>query len=192
MEDKGLLISKFYDSTIDIKKEIQNIEMEYHIVLPNQYKDFLMRYNGGYTPKTNFRIKKVSSDLRGFLGVGNAKLNLRDIELTDWVKKNLFPIACDSFGNYILLGLGDDEGKVFFADHEKGYASKFLAQDVKDFIGCCKSEVIGDEFTQSIEEREAYLVAKGRGDIITDGLRKMWQCEIDKYKDIMQEEVFLD
>ena len=63
---------------------------------------------------------------------------------------------------------------------------------MKDFIGCCKSEVIGDEFTQSIEEREAYLVAKGRGDIITDGLRKMWQCEIDKYKDIMQEEVFLD
>lgn len=90
MEDKGLLISKFYDSTIDIKKEIQNIEMEYHIVLPNQYKDFLMRYNGGYTPKTNFRIKKVSSDLRGFLGVGNAKLNLRDIELTDWVKKIYF------------------------------------------------------------------------------------------------------
>lgn len=63
-----MLISKFYDSTIDIKKEIQNIEMEYHIVLPNQYKDFLMRYNGGYTPKTNFRIKKCLRIYEAFLG----------------------------------------------------------------------------------------------------------------------------
>lgn len=44
---------------------------------------------------------------------------------------------------------------------------------------------------RSIKEREAALIAKGRGSIITDDLRKMWQDEIDKYGNMIQEEVIL-
>lgn len=43
-----------------------------------------------------------------------------------------------------------------------------------------------------MKEREAILLAKGRGNIITDDLRKMWQAEIDKYESIIQEEVLID
>lgn len=35
-------------------------------------------------------------------------------------------------------------------------------------------------------------IAKGKGNNITDGLRKMWQEEIDKYSDIIQEEVLIE
>ena len=32
---------------------------------------FLHKYNGGHTPKTKFNARGISSDLRGFFGVGD-------------------------------------------------------------------------------------------------------------------------
>jgi len=37
-----------------------------------QTKAFLLRYNGGYTPKIKFKAKGISSDIRGFYGGGAA------------------------------------------------------------------------------------------------------------------------
>ena len=99
-----MLISKF--SNCNVEEKIIDIEKQYKIILPTQYKNFLHKYNGGYTPKTKFKVGKISSDLRGFFGIGDVKLSLDDIELGDWLEKNVFPIACDSFGNYIMIGLG--------------------------------------------------------------------------------------
>lgn len=188
----SLMISKFIEPNTDIEREVLDIEKKYNISLPEQYKGFLLKYNGGYTPKTGFRVARESSDLRGFYGVGNAKMCYEDWDLEEWIEKKLFPIACDSFGNYILIGLEEKDGKIYFADHEKGYATKLLTDDLKQFIKCCKSEVVGPEFTEPIEEREKFLIARGRGHIICDELRKIWQAEIDKYKDIKQEKVLLN
>ena len=143
-----MLISKF--PNCDVKEQIADMEKRYEIILPVQYKSFLHKYNGGYTPETKFKSGKISSDVRGFFGIGDVKLSLNTIELEEWIEKNVFPIACDSFGNYMVIGLRNDNlGKVYFCDHEKG-----------------------------------------RGSIITDGLRKMWQAEIDKYGNMIQEEVY--
>lgn len=186
-----MLISKF--SNNDVIKKIVDIEREHNIILPNQYKDFLCKYNGGYTPKTKFKIKKISSDIRGFYGVGNDKLSLNDIELEKWIDKGVLPIACDSFGNYIVIGFNNDSnGKIYFCDHEAGYKTDFIAEDLKAFFKYCKSEKIGEDSKKSIKEREEELIARGRGHVITDGLRKMWQAEIDKYRNMTQEEVKLD
>ena len=57
------------------------MEKEYSISLPNQYKGFLCKYNGGYTPKTDFKAKKISSDIRGFYGLGDVQLSFSAIEL---------------------------------------------------------------------------------------------------------------
>lgn len=43
----------------------------------------------------------------------------------------------------------------------------------------------------SIKEREEILIANGRGHVTTDGLRQMWQAEIDKYGNKVQEKVDL-
>jgi len=86
----------------------------------------LHKYNGGYTPKTKFKAGKISSDLRGFFGIGGVKLSLDDVEIGDCLEKNIFPIACDSFGNYIMIGLSnDDAGKIYFCDHEKGNKAEY-------------------------------------------------------------------
>ena len=60
-----MLISKFLNSNVEEK--IAAIERKYEIILPAQYKKFLDKYNGGYTPKTKFKAGKISSDLWGFM-----------------------------------------------------------------------------------------------------------------------------
>ena len=69
------------------------------------------------------------------------------------------------------------------------YNHKNVSPNLKSFIKACKSEQISEASKRSIKEREDALIQKGRGNIITDELRKMWQAEIDKYADMKQEEV---
>jgi len=89
--------------------------------------------------------------------------------------------------------LGNDKsGKIYFCDHEKGFKAGYMAEDLQEFIKCCKSKKINDASRLSIKEREEGLIAIGRGHIITDGLRRMCQAEIDKYQNMIQEEVLID
>lgn len=186
-----MLIAKFLN--FDIEEKVLDLEKRYGVIMPIQYKIFMEKYNGGYTPKTKFKVGKVSSDIRGFFGMGNVKLGLDASELEEWIEKKYLPIACDSFGNYIVIGLGnDDAGKIYFCDHEKGNKAEFVAENLKNFIRCCKSEKISEASRRSIKEREEVLIAKGRGNIITDDLRKIWQAEIDKFGNMVQEEVIID
>lgn len=185
-----MLISKFPNHNVEEK--IVDIEKRYKIILPDQYKDFLCKYNGGYTPKTKFKSAKISSDVRGFFGVGDVKLSIDTVGLEEWIEKHVFPVACDSFGNYIVIGLHqNNSGKIYFCDHEKGSKPEYMTENLKDFIKRCKSEKISEASRRSVKEREDAMIANGRGDIITDDLRKMWQAEIDKYGSMIQEEVEL-
>lgn len=65
-----MLISKFNND--GIKQAINQFEKEI-VKIPRQYKDFLIKYNGGRTPETTFKINKVSSDLVCFYGLGNTE-----------------------------------------------------------------------------------------------------------------------
>lgn len=186
-----MLISKFLNDDVNVK--IENMEVKYNIKFPYQYKEFLCKYNGGYTPRTKFKVGKISSDIRGFYGVGNVKLALDTGELQLWIKEGVLPIASDSFGNYIVIGLDNDiNGKIFFCDHEKGNKMEYIAENLKSFIQHCRREEIDPASKLSIKEREEALIARGRGNVITDDLRKLWQVEIDKYKNMVQEEVRID
>lgn len=186
-----MLISKFTNHNIE--DQIVCMEKEYSIAIRVQYKDFLHKYNGRYTPKTKFRVGKISSDIRGFYGVGDVKLSLDSIDLREWLDVKLLPIACDSFGNHFVISLGDENnGKIYFCDHEIGNKTDYIAEDIKSFIRNCKSEKISDASIRTIKEREEALIANGRGAIINDALRQMWQAEIDKYSGMVQEEVTIE
>lgn len=186
-----MLISKF--SNCDIEEKVLELEKRYKITLPAQYKKFLYKYNGGDTPKTKFKAGRVSSDLRGFFGIGDVKLSLDAVGLEEWLQKNVFPIARDSFGNHLVIGLcNNNAGKIYFCDHEKGNKAECVAENFKKFLECCESGTISEASRRSIKEREEALIARGRGNIITDDLRKMWQAEIDKYGSMVQEEILVD
>ncbi|GKX29375.1 hypothetical protein SH1V18_18550 [Vallitalea longa] len=187
-----MLISKF-DNNSDMQSEVLNFEKRYNVTLPKQYKEFLHKYNGGFTPKTKFKVGKISSNIRNFYGIGNVKVNLETLGLNEWIDKGILPIACDSFGNYIVIGLKSyNEGKIYFWNHEEGTKVDYIIDDLFGFVDLCKSEKISDASKRTIKEREDALIAKGRGSIITDDLREMWQKEIDKYGNMNQEEVIMD
>ena len=124
--------------------------------------------------------------MRVFFGIGDVAFSIDNVELEEWLEKDFFPIACYSFGNYIVIGLRNWKlGKIYFCDHEKGYKAEYLTGNLQDFFKCCESKEISDDSRRSIKEREEALIANGRGDVITDGLRKIWQEEIDKYGSII-------
>lgn len=176
----------------DTEDRIRQLEARYDLTLPQPYRNFLLRYNGGFTPKTRFRRGRLSSDLRGFYGLGPVALSLETLPLNQWLERDLLPVACDSFGNFLALGVrGEDKEVVVFADHEKGMAATPLAKDFPALLALCKSNPIPEGARRSIEERRALLIANGRENAITPALVAMWQAEIDKYRDMVQEEVVL-
>lgn len=181
-----MLISKFSNKKVESKiKELEDLQK---ICMPEELKKFLLKYNGGETPDTRFVAGKNSSDVVGFYGVGDVKYSYDKVEVLEYQGQKYLPIAFDSFGNDILIEIVS--GKVFFHNHETGGVEK-LSEDLDGFIGMCESDRIKQASLKTLEEREQDLRQRGRGHIINDALRKMWQDEIDKYSSIKQEEVIL-
>jgi len=189
-----MLISKFNNENIEL--DIQNFEEKYTIVMPQEYKKFLMKYNGGQTPKTKFKINQISSDLRGFFGLGEAEKNFSlnlffaDNDLQEYISDEVIPIAKNSYGDYIFTGVGKDKnGIIFFKYHDRLKRYLKVSDNLSSFVSRCKSEQIGH--VRSIEERRISMISKGREEFITADLISTWQAEIDKYTNINQEEVII-
>lgn len=185
-----MFISRF--TTDPIESEVSRFEQQLKIKLPAQYRSFLVRYNGGETPETDFRTNGESSDIRAFYGINSEGYSFEKLELKKWLGKKLLPIACDSFGNFVVIDLKDKTGSVYFCDHEKKFAKTKLAEDFKGFLACCESRPMDESYFYTVEQREQRMIAKGRGGFVTDGLRKMWQEELEHNLKLHQEEVVLD
>lgn len=56
---------------------------------------------------------------------------------------------------------------------------------------CSEEQKIDSYARRSIAEREADLIARGRGHVIDDLLRQMWQEEIDTYGNMVQERLVI-
>ena len=187
-----MLISRF-DNT-NIEEHITQLEKQYNIVLPEEYKRFLMKYNGGETPKTKFKLNKVNSDIKAFYGLGNAdkiynfqKLIDNMNILREFIDDDMLPIATTDFGDYIVIGIGKEEnGCIFFKYHDRGKKYIKLTDTLCEFAEKCKSEKIGH--IRTIEERKQNLIERGKAANITEGIIKVWQREIDEYAHIHQEE----
>ena len=191
----GILISKFNNQNIETC--IQAFEKRYAITLPEPYGNFLLKYNGGETPETKFRIKGVSSDLRGFYGLGRADTyhNFYSLErngiLAELLKDNMLPIADNMFGDYIVMGVGAEcLGRIYFYYHDKSKKYIELTESFESFISKCKSEKIG--YIPTIEERKELMRKLGKGNKITPQKIAGWQAEINEYKNIHQEKLILD
>ena len=177
-----MLISKFGSAQ---RNEIRSFNPS----LPDELVRFLEKYNGGETPETHFDINRVSTDIVAFYGIGNVKCSLKNVDVIEERNNQYLPVAFDSFGNQIVISMAT--GSVHFWDHEQGKVTKELAHSLSDFISKVQSDPVASKHTRPIHEREQDLIRRGRGAIITDALRDMWQSEIDKYSNYHQETVVL-
>lgn len=112
--------------------DIKNIEKLKHCVLPTDYKEFLLKHNGGSPNFDTFEINNDFSDgsssfddIRFFFGIDNTS-SRKNYDIFKKIKQSknripeeLLPIATDSLGNIICIGIKEKHyGKIYFWDHE--------------------------------------------------------------------------
>lgn len=107
------------------REQIQTFEIRQGVVLPADYKDFLLRNNGGRPEPDSFNVPTwvhVGSVVDRFFGIkpGDDYDLEREYEVyAERIPAELIPIANDAFGNAICLGVkGKYRGKMYFWDHE--------------------------------------------------------------------------
>lgn len=108
------------------REEIASFEARRKVSLPEEYKAFLLKSNGG-SPVPNvfqvpgFHYKDAVLDF--FYGIHNREEIFQLDKACDVyagrIPADLIPIADDPFGNVICLGWkGKRRGKIYFWDHE--------------------------------------------------------------------------
>lgn len=110
------------------ESDVLNFEKILKVSLPDDYRNFLLHYNGGH-PKPHGFIYKLpdgrdwSGGVRDFFGLGvDSWEDLRHYYALyeDRVPKQMLPIANDDGGNLLLLALKDvEKGKIYFWDHNE-------------------------------------------------------------------------
>lgn len=151
------------------RSELERFETELGYRLPAEYRNFLLGMGGG---RVHHPYVDPISELRvvSFFGLSTPKeeLDLRTSRtLTqDWIPAELLPIADDSFGNLLCIGItGDEAGKLFFCDHEGDIFGGPMTPDLV-------SESF-DEFTErtTIQGEFAGLNLEECGELVATALR---------------------
>lgn len=105
------------------EEEIKGLENKFRFQFPNEYREHLLKYNGGYPDKSYFKgscvdyflefEKESSLDFYYVFRVFKDKEDPR-------MPRNIIPIASDPFGNFICISVeGEDLGFIYFWRHEE-------------------------------------------------------------------------
>lgn len=109
---------------LSIQTFLSAVEEMWGFNLPKDYREFLLKTNGGQPEKPLFSFydKSDGSCISKFLGIkksfnDNILLKQKDAGLR--FPNNFIPIGSDVYGNLILLSVKNaDRGKIYFWDHE--------------------------------------------------------------------------
>lgn len=104
-------------------EQIMEFEKRLHNPLPDDYRDFLLQYNGGYfgVEEECYTTEKYGPILTHMFSIGSSEL---EFDLERFHSKPapycyLFPFGDDCNGNPMLISLGDENyGKVYGWNHE--------------------------------------------------------------------------
>jgi hypothetical protein len=134
-------------------KDLQSIETKFGVRLPDEYRQFLLRHNGGVPQPDYFRFPELGN-IKWFLSIGRD--NLLDPEWCDWegafaklkgpqstLPARLVPIAevwtmsnPGCLSDYLCVSVdGPDRGQVFFWRDIEGYRSKVPEPVATSFDG---------------------------------------------------------
>lgn len=127
-------------------EQIEQFEVRNNLKLPEKYKTFLLKWNGGYTEPSLFSISEEqgTSVVNVLNGIGNMYDNLdKVIDIYEYrLPEGFVPIGDDPGGNVICLGTKEPYYEnIYFWDHEEEPEDSedmsnmyFLANNIDDFI----------------------------------------------------------
>lgn len=143
MEPEEIEVEIKSNSEVLTEARLQGFESLIDVELPQPYRKFLLKYNGGYPRPYYFTISEEQGMgmVNIFYGIGEMYDNLeKKIDIFDEIIDTGFlPIADDSGGNQICLGLSEKYfGDVYFWIHDEDPENMgnmyFLATDFEDFL----------------------------------------------------------
>ncbi|WP_437494839.1 SMI1/KNR4 family protein [Sorangium sp. So ce1014] len=123
--------------------DISKFEQRIGAILPEQYRRFLLEFNGGIPTPGTVDVEGLpgaSTDVQVFFGIGSSiessDLNWNLTTLAERLEDELLPIAIDSGGNVFCLVLqGDDRGAVVCCDLQPVFgdleASRSYSRDIE-------------------------------------------------------------
>ncbi|MBU3104326.1 SMI1/KNR4 family protein [Clostridium gasigenes] len=125
-------------------KEIEEFELKHDVKLPNDYIDFLLKFNGGYPHESTFKISDEHGEsvVNKFYGIGDMKGNLdRVFEILDGeLPEGFISIGDDPAGDEICIGINEKYyGKIYLWIHDMESDEElsnifFLAESFDDFF----------------------------------------------------------
>ena len=144
---------------------IDRLERELGIKLPEGYRSFLRRYNGGHPDPAFFPIRGLESNpsraIHYFFGIDDPL----ESNCLDWnyrilkgrIPRELLAIAGDDTGNLICLSLkGPNEGTVYFWDHDDEHSPPtygnlyLIAETFSKFLDGIHFEDLSEEVAKSL------------------------------------------
>ncbi len=99
------------------KQELSDFEVFIGHRLPADYREFLIKHNGGITQTNEFDVPQINSGsgINEFLSV--KEMVQQKKRLGKRIVENAWPIAYAEGGNLVCIVLGDNSG-IYFWDHE--------------------------------------------------------------------------
>jgi len=130
-------------------KDITELELHLELSLPESYKKFLLKNNGGRIVPGNFRTvnNEIESEIQYMFGVTDQKIYDIKANYHNWIKdkskESLVPIAIDSLGNLILISCSSPTYEsVYLWQHDVDGVIFLIATDFNSFLeGLYKIEV---------------------------------------------------
>lgn len=107
-------------SSIDI---IESVEHRLQITLPEDYKQFVLKYDGGYPNPNHFKVDGKVEIFNNLISLDeNEYNNIYEIleDLQERIGDQLIPFAENGFGNLLCFDYSANKNIVFW-DHEKNY-----------------------------------------------------------------------
>lgn len=140
-------LRKIYDfKELPTIEDIEKVEKDRGIKIPNNYKKILLDSDGGFPEKRSYYFK----DGEGTNVIGRDRLtfdyvridgfnDLAEISYTDPSEfpKDMIPIATDGGGNYICIS--SSNGKIYYLDHEEIAEQSGDEPDYYGFYYICES-----------------------------------------------------
>jgi hypothetical protein len=149
--------------------QVHGLEHQLGIALPESYKSFLLRYNGGRPKPEFFPIdgydRCSSNAVHYFFGIGWSVQSIN----VDWnfriykgrLPEELLPIAGDGSGNLVCLAIrGARIGVVCFWDHDEEHVPPtynnvyLIAQTFTNFLESLHFEDLSEEVAKSLGQPE--------------------------------------
>jgi len=124
-------------------EDLEIFEHNHNITLPNDYRGFLLKYNGGYPNPSIYRISEElgESILNIFYGIGSMYDNLeKTFDFFDEILEiGFIPIADDPIGNQICIGISKEFfGKIYHWVHDEEHEGMenmyLLSNNFKTFL----------------------------------------------------------